>query len=783
INAVKLDISGNILWHYRMADSVSSVSSFDIDELNNIIIAGAKKTEMYASIELLIKLSPTGNVIWKKQGIPVNFWENSYTNIKITNSNEIYALSSKKVSFTTYVVANKINSAGNTLWTRDILLNIQGRMHGKALESDSSGNIYFINSVIPVVTQNNSEYIPGYHLGKFSPSGDSLWSRIIFNGDIYSGDDAFLKINSSNELFMLCYLREGKQVGKILKFSSSGDSIASGNFYFNGTYGKILSLSLNDLGNPAATGTVYQKYNEYEYYVNSFNSNCQSLWENKYDSRGFSNDFGSNIAEDDHGNIYVSGANNREAFLIKYNKPMNELWRYVVNDSNGFDPPYQFAPLIAMDNLNCIYLALSVSGINTGYDILISKIDSIGNELFSIFNSGPGNSSDILKAMTTDEENNLYISGQKSSGSTFYWFISKYSASGNLLWERNADQAYSQKIIARDGNIYLMGHNVTMKLSSDGNVIWKNTYQPNNYVNTFYDFQLDKNKNLIACGMGVIPAEDENYIIVKYDVNGKMKWEKKYNGLRNSSDDARSIALDSLNNIYVTGNAREFSNNYQGAVTTLKLDTNGNIIWKKIISDISAYQIPSGKIKLDKFDNVYISSGNGYYSSINFQYMLVKYRSNGDSIWSSVYNHPKFKNSAYDFILTEDQNIIMTGKAYGNNTGYDITTLKYSQTSGISYNSSVLVNNFSLYQNYPNPFNPVTRIKFDIPPDVKGQTSNVKLIIYDALGRELTSLVNQELSPGSYEVEFDGSNLSSGVYFYKLHAGNFIETKGMVLIK
>ncbi|MBA3285203.1 MAG: SBBP repeat-containing protein, partial [Nitrosopumilus sp.] len=596
INAVKLDLSGNILWHYRMADSVSSVSSFDIDELNNIIIAGAKKTEMYASIELLIKLSPTGNVIWKKQGIPVNFWENSYTNIKITNSNEIYALSSKKVGFTTYVVANKINSAGNTLWTRDILLNIQGRMHGKALESDSSGNIYFINSVIPVVTQNNSEYIPGYHLGKFSPSGDSLWSRIIFNGDIYSGDDAFLKINSSNELFMLCYLREGKQVGKILKFSSSGDSIASGNFYFNGTYGKILSLSLNDLGNPAATGTVYQKYNEYEYYVNSFNSNCQSIWENKYDSRGFSNDFGSNIAEDDHGNIYVSGANNREAFLIKYNKPMNELWRYVVNDSDGFDPPYQFAPLIAMDNLNGIYLASSVSGNNTGYDILISKIDSIGNELFSIFNSGPGNSSDILKAMTTDEENNLYISGQKSSGSTFYWFISKYSASGNLLWERNADQAYSQKIIARDGNIYLMGDNVTMKLSSDGNVIWTNTYQPNNYVNTFYDFQLDKNKNLIACGMGVIPAEDENYIIVKYDVNGKMKWEKKYNGLRNSSDDARSIAVDSLNNIYVTGNAREFSNNYQGAVTTLKLDTNGNIIWKKIISDISAYQIPSGKI-------------------------------------------------------------------------------------------------------------------------------------------------------------------------------------------
>jgi hypothetical protein len=87
-------------------------------------------------------------------------------------------------------------------------------------------------------------------------------------------------------------------------------------------------------------------------------------------------------------------------------------------------------------------------------------------------------------------------------------------------------------------------------------------------------------------------------------------------------------------------------------------------------------------------------------------------------------------------------------------------------------------NKNNLSQNYPNPFNPSTKIKFDIP---KG--SLVKLKIYDILGREVATLVNEKLNPGTYEYEWNGINLSSGVYFYKLEAENFIQTKRMVLIK
>jgi hypothetical protein len=94
---------------------------------------------------------------------------------------------------------------------------------------------------------------------------------------------------------------------------------------------------------------------------------------------------------------------------------------------------------------------------------------------------------------------------------------------------------------------------------------------------------------------------------------------------------------------------------------------------------------------------------------------------------------------------------------------------------------------FALYQNYPNPFNTVTKIKFDIQSNVKREMSNVRLTIYDLLGREVTVIVNQQLTPGTYEVEWDGTNYPSGVYFYRLYITGgttlFTNTKKMVLLK
>jgi photosystem II stability/assembly factor-like uncharacterized protein len=109
--------------------------------------------------------------------------------------------------------------------------------------------------------------------------------------------------------------------------------------------------------------------------------------------------------------------------------------------------------------------------------------------------------------------------------------------------------------------------------------------------------------------------------------------------------------------------------------------------------------------------------------------------------------------------------------------------------TGIKKITNTIPDKFNLSQNYPNPFNPVTKIKFDVPsplsfPNASIGNPIVMLKIYDILGRELQTLLNENLSPGMYEVTFDGSNLASGIYFYKLSINNEqLATRKMILLK
>ncbi len=123
--------------------------------------------------------------------------------------------------------------------------------------------------------------------------------------------------------------------------------------------------------------------------------------------------------------------------------------------------------------------------------------------------------------------------------------------------------------------------------------------------------------------------------------------------------------------------------------------------------------------------------------------------------------------------------------------GAVINDTLYGDTTLVSINEKLtnLPSEIKLYQNYPNPFNPSTKIKYTIPVSTK-HALFVELKVYDILGREITTLVNKEQQPGNYEVEFvanlganNYSPLPSGIYFYQLSVGNYIQTKKMILLK
>jgi hypothetical protein len=114
----------------------------------------------------------------------------------------------------------------------------------------------------------------------------------------------------------------------------------------------------------------------------------------------------------------------------------------------------------------------------------------------------------------------------------------------------------------------------------------------------------------------------------------------------------------------------------------------------------------------------------------------------------------------------------------GNNS--DIYEVGFNTTGVIALenNGTMSPSEYTLSQNYPNPFNPTTKISFALP-----KSSFAKLVVFDALGREMETLVNQQLNAGTYSVDFNASNFPSGVYFYNLTAGNFVSNKKMILVK
>ena len=233
-----------------------------------------------------------------------------------------------------------------------------------------------------------------------------------------------------------------------------------------------------------------------------------------------------------------------------------------------------------------------------------------------------------------------------------------------------------------------------------------------------------------------------------------------------------------------------------GTMPSLNILNNGNVF---VVGDTTISEIYNPDT-----DTWYIADTMNFeerhYSTIklNSGRILVLGKSENCEIYDPIAN--SFEKGALkpyqkEFTLTKLQNgnILLTGGI--DSTGITNKSFIYFPDTtlvGIKTNSGELPTEFYLYQNYPNPFNPTTTIKYSVPtssPLAKGRTEEgfVTLKVYDVLGREITTLVNEKQSPGIYTVTFNAkssaSGLPSGIYFYQLRAGSFVQTRKMILMK
>jgi len=226
------------------------------------------------------------------------------------------------------------------------------------------------------------------------------------------------------------------------------------------------------------------------------------------------------------------------------------------------------------------------------------------------------------------------------------------------------------------------------------------------------------------------------------------------------------IAVDQRNDDHVIAT---FSN-YETKSVYSTINSGG--IWTDVSGNLEEYPDGTGRgpsvrwvsILYEEGSNIYfVGTSTGLYSTNNLDGLNTVWAQEGPSIIGNV---------VVDMVVTRDVDGNVVVATHGNGI--------YSRDLPVSAdeNDIELIADFALYQNYPNPFNPTTNIEYGVPEE-----SFLTVKVYDILGKEILTLVNDKKQPGYYSVQLDATGLSSGIYFYKLQAGEFVATKKMILMK
>ncbi len=473
--------------------------------------------------------------------------------------------------------------------------------------------------------------------------------------------------------------------------------------------------------------------------------------------------------------MQVDGKNNLYVALIPItSEHMGIGWQVSFHkyncNSNTWANPCLFGEEvtgIVINDMDEIFLSLCQSyGGTYGKDVLYSNNGITWNQLTV--------ADGLMKAICSDENGYLYVTGDKGI------FISKNNGSTwSYLGNTIIVNAYS--LFVTKGGKILVGttQNCGVFRSTDEGITWLEDAS----ITNISAFAQIKNGTIFACtGNGIYQSSNngENWSLcglpnmqvlsIIEASNGNIYIGTKDNGVYCSTDFGQTWEETNtgLNNKYVCALAIDKNNylyagTYGDGVYTTKVDTVVPVELTIFEADAKDYGIELKWTTATELNNkgFEIQRSN---DKINFEKIVF------------VYGHGSTtKTNEYSFT---DKSVSRRIHYYRlKQIDYD-GTYKFSKIVEINFENTP--REFSLAQNYPNPFNPTTTINYSIP-----QTSFVTIKVYDVLGNEITTLVNEEKKAGNYSTQFavGSMQLPSGVYFYRMQAGDFAETKKLILVK
>lgn len=474
---------------------------------------------------------------------------------------------------------------------------------------------------------------------------------------------------------------------------------------------------------------------------------------------------------DNSGNIYVCGDVNNLYTVSKYSQTGSLLWKQQsINEGRAYG--------IYLEGNSNIYTAGLYYG--TTNSVVIKKMNTSGSELWTTTLESNVNLNEYVNIISDNNGNSIVnYSIVDSNTSTTTFITKKCNSNGNVLYSLTRTQTgfnYSKIKTNLQGNTYILYLEsfVIDKINASGNMIWTREFNPadSNYAS---DFCIDGNSNVYIIGTQLNPNTLKDFVTVKYDPNGVFQWDAYYNNdsaVANNKDEGVCITIGADGFIYSAGNAHR-TNTYK-CLRIVKYNSNGDKIWHT--NSFTTFIVHVNNILTDVNGNTYVTyTQRGLNGGAIHPAYIRKFDSSGDPVWVE---YGYLKEYMYDFLIDDTLNIYTVGRSQFSPDEYLLTVRKYGQDGNVGIINNTIPAKYYLSQNFPNPFNPSTSIRFDIQ-----RPGLVRLTVFDFLGREIQKLINESLQAGSYESSFDASGLGSGVYFYKLEAEGFTETKKMILLK
>ncbi len=542
--------------------------------------------------------------------------------------------------------------------------------------------------------------------------------------------------------------------------------------------------------------------------IGSLSTICYSQqWTSGYQGHSFGDNLGTDnkaytIAAGDDGGVYVAGYSGSfmgsDLCAIKYNGNGDTLWTRFYH---GLDTGENKAYAVIVDKLRNILVTGYITT-STGTDIITLKYDPDGNLLWHQIYNGTGNGDDKAYAITLDSYNNIYITGYATDSINEIGYITiRYDTNGFQRWAKfytDAGHSAATSItMVRDQYVAVTGSSVNISSNGDivtilydaftGDQLWAKALNKTDNIEAKGNaITSDNDGNVYVTGYTTTALTGKDISIIKYDNSGNITWDKEIDNL-NFDDVGNSIGLSANNDILVTGTTATGMTAASDNYITLSYSTNGDLEWSKNYNGPGGNKDVSNKMAVSTTENAIYVTGSSMSDSYtgSTDMFTVKYDiSTGDVIDSSrISTSSANEDVGYDIVVDAQQNVFVTGFTIfgGNrlNAAGSFLTTKFGKGKLSNKNTTRSIpKNFKLYQNYPNPFNPGTTIKFELAKQVQ-----VRLVVYDVIGREVQTLIDNNLNAGIHTVNFNKPGLSSGIYFYELIAGDFRDIKKMVILK